>query len=528
MPNRMFRAATRFCLLVSLATAAAAAQEQAHLTIDASKTGAKIDRNLFGQFAENLGRGLYGGIWVGPDSSIPNTRGIRNDVVGALRELKVPDVRWPGGCFADQYHWRKGIGPMDKRPATLNSAWGGVVDTNAFGTDEFMDFIHQIGSNAYVSLNLGSGTPEEAADWLEYMTAAAPTALEKKRAANGHPDPYTVSMLGLGNESWDCGGAMSADYYVSLMKIYSRFVPNLNPAQRGENHMLRIAVGPGTPTTEWTDTVMKAWQHHSWAWDIDGLSVHWYTVPTGWPPSEPSVHFGEDDYAKTIKSTLFMNDFLQKQEAVMDKYDPQKKVALVVDEWGAWLAPLPGTNKDFLEQQNSMRDAILASLNLNIFARHADRVRMANIAQMINVLQAMILTDKDKMVLTPTYYLFKMYVPFQDATFVPVSFDAGTYVHDGVTLPRLDAIAAKDASGKLWLALTNVDPDKPLQVEADIAGMKAANVHGEMLTAPAVDSVNSFDAPRTVMPRPAAVKAEGGKIMLSLNPESVTVISVGP
>ncbi|MBB6145958.1 alpha-N-arabinofuranosidase [Silvibacterium bohemicum] len=523
-----FPAVFRNCLLLLLPIVPAAAQDQAHLSIDAAKSGAKIDRNLFGQFAENLGRGLYGGIWVGPDSSIPNTRGIRNDVVGALRELKVPDVRWPGGCFADQYHWRNGIGPADKRPATVNSAWGDVVDSNAFGTDEFMDFVHQIGSNAYVSLNLGSGTPQEAAEWVEYMTAAEPTALAKERAANGHPAPYKIAMLGLGNESWDCGGAMSPDYYVSLMKIYSRFVPNMNPAQRDKDQMLRIAVGPGTPTTEWTEAVMKAWQHHTWSWDINGLSLHWYTVPTGWPPSAPSINFGVEDYAKTIKSTLFMDEFLRKQEAVMDKYDPEKKVALVVDEWGEWFAPLPGTNKSFLEQQNSMRDAVLAALNLNIFARHADRVRMANIAQMINVLQAMILTDREKMVLTPTYYIYKMYVPFQDATFVPVAFDAGTYVHGDVTLPRLDAIAARDATGKLWLALTNLDPEKPLQIEADINGMKTAAASGETLTAPAVDSINTFDSPRTVVPKPAAVKTRDGKLTVTLDPKSVTVISITP
>jgi alpha-N-arabinofuranosidase len=504
------------------------AEDKAHLSIDVSKPGVKIDRNLFGQFAENLGNGLYGGIWVGKDSPIPNTRGIRNDVVTALKDLKVPNVRWPGGCFADQYHWRKGIGPADKRPATVNSAWGDVVDTNAFGTDEFMDFIHQIGSNAYVSINIGSGTPQEAAEWLEYMTAAQPTALAKERAVNGHPEPYKVGFLGLGNESWDCGGAMTADYYVSLMKIYSRFVPNMNPAQRDKDQMLRIAVGPGTPDTEWTEEVMKAWQHHTWSWDINGVSLHWYTVPTGWPPHEPSVGFGVDEYAKTLKSTLFMDEFLHKQEAVMDKYDPQKKVALVVDEWGAWLAPLPGTNKSFLVQQNSMRDAILATLNLNIFARHADRVRMANIAQMINVLQAMILTNKEKMVLTPTYYVFKMYVPFQDATFIPVTFDAGTYVQGSVSLPRVDAIAARDASGKLWLEVTNLDAEKPLEIEADIAGITATSAKGETLTAPAVDSVNTFDTPKTVAPKPIAAKLQDGKLDLRVEPKSVTVVSLEP
>jgi alpha-N-arabinofuranosidase len=514
--------------VVAILAVPVTAQETVHLSIDASKAGAKIDRNLFGQFAENLGHGLYEGIWVEPDSPIPNTRGIRNDVVTALRALKVPNVRWPGGCFADQYHWRKGIGPADKRPATLNSAWGGVVDTNGFGTDEFMDFMRQIGSQPYVSVNVGSGTPQEASEWLEYMTAAAPTALAKERAANGHPDPYKVGFMGIGNESWSCGGDMTADYYISQLKIYSRFVDNLNPSQKSANQMLKIAVGPGFPETEWTEAVMKAWKSHDWSWNIDGLSLHWYTTPNGWPPSTPSTGFGIEDYGKTLKSTLFMDEFLRKQEAVMDKYDPEKKVALVVDEWGAWHAPLPGTNKDFLVQQNSLRDAILASLNLNIFARHADRVRMANIAQMVNVLQAMILTDKEKIVLTPTYYVYKMYVPFQDAAFVPVDFDPGTVHRGGITLPRVDALAAKDQTGKLWIEITNLDSEKPVAIGAEITGISVRSAKGETLTASAVDSVNTFTAPNTVMPKPVSASVKDGKLMLTIEPKSVTVISLEP
>ncbi len=504
------------------------AADTIHLSVDASKPGAKINRNLFGQFAENLGNGLYGGIWVGPNSSIPNTRGIRNDVVTALRALKVPNVRWPGGCFADQYHWRNGVGPRDKRPATVNTAWGDVIDTNAFGTDEFMDFIQQIGSTPYVSINIGSGTTEEAAEWLEYMTAAAPTALAKERAASGHAAPYKIGFVGLGNESWDCGGAMTPDYYVSLMKVYSRFVQNMNPAQSGKDKMLKIAVGPGTPDTQWTEAVMQAWKKHTWSWDIDGVSLHWYTVPNGWPPSTNSAKFGVDDYVKALKSTLFMDAFLRKQEAVMDKYDPEKKVMLTVDEWGAWHAPLPGTNPAFLFQQNSMRDAVLASLNLNIFARHADRVRMANIAQMINVLQAMILTDKEKMVLTPTYYVFKMYVPFQDATFLPVTFDAGTYTHGGISLPRVDAIAAKAVDGKMLLEITNLDPESPVHIEADLTGVTAKSVRAETLTGAAVDSVNSFASPDVVVSKPVAVTLQNGRISLIAAPRSVTVVSMKP
>jgi alpha-N-arabinofuranosidase len=515
-----------FALIIVMLTAPFAAAQKVDLTVDASKAGAKIDRNIFGQFAEHLGHGVYEGIWVGPGSSIPNTRGIRNDVVGALKAINVPNVRWPGGCFADEYHWRKGIGAQ--RPETLNPNWGGVIEPNTFGTHEFLDFLDQIGAEAYLSVNVGSGTPQEAAEWLEYLTTAQPTALAKERAANGHPAPYKIAYLGIGNESWDCGGNMTPDYYVSQLKIYSRFVRNYNPAQQDKQQMLKIAVGPGGGEprfNEWAEAVMKAWQHRQWSLDFNGLSLHSYTV-VSWDKKFASTGFGEAEYSQFLKATLEMEGLVSKYSDMMDKYDPQKKVALVVDEWGAWYAPLPGSNPGFLVQQNSLRDAILAALNLNIFARHADRVRMANIAQMINVLQAMILTDKEKMVLTPTYYVYKMYVPFQDAMFMPVTFNAGAYTNGNVTLPRVDAIAAKDKAGKLWLELTNVDPNQAVEVEVALAGIAAKSAAGETLTAPRVDSVNSFDAPNAVAPKPISAKVQGGKLALRLEPKSVTVISV--
>jgi alpha-L-arabinofuranosidase len=523
-------AAARRVRAASLALAAVAAPaagaEKIALSIDASKSGARIDRNLFGQFAEHLGHGIYEGIWVGPDSPIPNTRGIRNDVVAALKALKVPNVRWPGGCFADEYHWRNGIG---RRAVTLNPNWGGVIEPNTFGTHEFMDFVEQIGSRAYLSVNVGSGTPREAAEWLEYLTAAQPTTLAQERAANGHPAPYAIEYLGIGNESWDCGGNMTPERYLGELKAYARFVRNFNPAQQQDaNRMLKIAVGPGgdgARWTEWTDTIMKAWQGRSWSWDFDGLSLHHYTV-VKWPPAYKSTGFGEAEYAQILKSTLEMDRLVATHSAIMDKYDPQKKIALAVDEWGAWYAPLPGTNPGFLAQQNSLRDAVLAALNLNIFARHAERVRMANIAQMVNVLQAMILTDKEKVVLTPTYHVFRMYVPFQDATFVPVTFEAGAYTHSDLTLPRVDAIAARDTAGRLWLAVTNVDPNRPVAIDVALTGLTPRSAAGETLTAPAVDSVNTPESPHTVAPKPIQAKVDGGRVALTLAPKSVTVVAI--
>jgi alpha-N-arabinofuranosidase len=505
----------------ALSGAAMAADDSIQLDIDAGKPGAKIDRNLFGQFAEHLGQGIYEGIWVGPDSKIPNTRGIRNDVVAALKAIKVPNVRWPGGCFADEYHWRKGIGPAGQRPATLNPNWGGVIEPNTFGTHEFMDFLQQVGAEAYLSINVGSGAPAEAADWLEYMTTPQPTALAKERAANGHPEPFNVSFLGIGNEAWGCGGSMTPEHYVDELKVFARYARNYND----KHPMKKIAVGPDGGDTGYTEAVMKAWQNKVWSWDIDGLSLHSYTV-VKWPPAFKATGFGEDDYAVILKTTLKMDELIRTHSAVMDKYDPQKKVALVVDEWGAWYASTPGTNPGFLAQQNSQRDAVLAAMNLNIFARHADRVRMANIAQMVNVLQAMIFTDGAKLLLTPTYHVFHMYVPFQDASFVPVKLDAGTYKHGDLELPRLDAIAARDAAGKLWLAVSNVDPVRSASVDINVAGSKVKQAQGETLAAPKVDSVNTFAAPSTVVPKPLNGRVTGGKLTLVLAPASVSVVSL--
>jgi len=495
------------------------------LMVAADHPGSTIDRNIFGQFAEHLGAGIYGGIWVGKDSSIPNVRGIRSDVVTALRALQVPNVRWPGGCFADEYHWRDGVGPPAKRKSTINANWGAAQEPNSFGTDEFMDFIAQIGSEAYVSVNVASGTPREAADWLAYMTAPTSTSAGEERAANGHPEPYRVKFLGIGNESWGCGGAMTPEYYLSQLKIYSRFVRNYNPAQTGEQAMRRIAVGADGGTTDYPEAIMKAWHDKVWSWDIEGLSLHSYTT-AGWPPKHPSTHFDEREYALMLKETLAMDGLISKHSAIMDAYDPQQKILLAVDEWGVWLAPTAGTHPGFLVQQNSLRDALLASLNFNIFARHSDRVRMANIAQMVNVLQAMIMTDRERMVLTPTYHAFRMYVPFQDATYLPVKVDGGTYTEGATSVPRVDSIAALDHQGHIWLAITNLDARESVRIRVTLEGAGARAARGEVLTAQQVDSVNTFEVPQAVSPRPFASLAAGGALTLDVPAKSLVVVQL--
>ncbi|KAB7648561.1 alpha-N-arabinofuranosidase [Polymorphobacter fuscus] len=506
----------------AIPVAARQAPDAVTVTIDAGKPGPVINRDIFGQFAEHLGTGIYGGVWVGPKSPIPNVRGIRKDVVAALRDLRVPNIRWPGGCFADEYHWRKGIGPADKRPSTLNASWGGVIEPNSFGTHEFMDFAEQVGAEVFVSVNMGSGSVEEAADWMEYMTADKPTALARERAANGHPAPWKVKYVGLGNENWGCGGAMSADHYVEEMKRFAHYTRNLNPAQaEGASRMQRIAVGWDGDSADYTEAVMQAWKSKVWSWDIEGVSLHSYTVG-GWPPSMASTGFGDPEYLKLVSETLNMDGKITKQSAIMDRHDPEKKLSIVVDEWGAWLAPTPGSNPGFLQQQNSQRDAVIAALNLNIFIRHADRVRMTNIAQMANVLQAMVLTDGPRMVLTPTYHVYRLYVPFQDATRVPVRFDAGGYAAGGFSVPRIDAVAARDRSGKLWLAVTNLDPRRPATLT--LAGAKSAD--GEVLASTRVDAHNSFDAPATVAPKRLAAIATPAGLQVELPPASIAVLGL--
>ncbi|MEO6361118.1 MAG: alpha-L-arabinofuranosidase C-terminal domain-containing protein [Sphingomicrobium sp.] len=500
---------------MTLAVAPAIAQpSRTSIALDASAKGAKIDRRIFGQFAEHLGTGIYGGLWVGPDSSIPNTRGYRNDVVAALKALKVPLVRWPGGCFADEYNWREGIGPRASRPVKINTHWGGVTEDNAFGTHEFMDFAEMIGAEPYVSGNVGNGTPREMAEWVEYMTAPA-GSLADLRKANGRATPWKLTMMGIGNELWGCGGNMRAEYAADVTRRFSTFIKT--PA--GTN-TLKIASGANSTNYDWTEVMMR-----EAARQIDGVGVHYYTIGADkWPPSKAATGFGRDDWARILDSTLKMEEIVTKHSAIMEKYDPEKRVILAVDEWGSWYAATPGSRPGFLVQQNSIRDALITSLNINIFARHADRVRIANIAQMINVLQAMILTEGDKMVLTPTYHVFKMYIPFQDATFVPVTYDKGEYREGAFTLPRIDAIAARGTDGKMWLSVTNLHASEANETDLTVAGLKVTSVSGETLTAPAVDSVNTFANPALVQPKPAQAQARGGKVRLTLPPRSVTVV----
>jgi alpha-L-arabinofuranosidase len=493
------------------------------ITIDPAQPGPEINRHIFGHFAEHLGFGIYGGIWVGPDSDIPNTRGIRNDVVEALKEIKVPNVRWPGGCFADQYHWRDGIGKSEERRSRVNVHWGGALEPNTFGTHEYFDFLEMIGSEAFVSANVGSGTIQEASDWLEYLTATG-TSLAEERARNGRSEPYNVLFWGIGNETWGCGGPFTPQEYITELKRHATFTNNYNPNVTTQF----VSVGPDSYdefSFGYTEAIMEAWANRTWTWNIQGLAMHNYTRG-GWPPVIPATGFNELQYATVIKEALEMDQFIAQNRAIMDKYDPNTEVSILVSEWGSWLAPTEDTNPGFLIQQNSQRDAVIAALNFNIFTRHAERVHGANLAQMINVLQAVIHTDNEKMVLTPTYHAFRMYVPFQDATRLPISFGKGKYQVGDIDLPRVDAIAARGQDGQIYVAITNIDAKNTASFDLSLDGYSIQSVNGETLYASAIDAINTFENPDNVTPRAIDARIRRNNISVTVQPQSITVLSI--
>ncbi|QGZ38553.1 alpha-N-arabinofuranosidase [Pseudoduganella flava] len=507
----------RTILALSLAVSGCAFA-QVSVTIDAAKPGPVINKAVYGQFAEHLGTGIYEGMWVGPESKIPNTKGWRNDVVGALKELHVPLVRWPGGCFADEYHWRDGIGPRDKRPVKVNTNWGNVTENNAVGTHEFFDLAELLGAEVYINGNLGTGSVQEMSEWIEYMTSPSKSTLAELRRKNGREQPWKVDYFAVGNEMWGCGGNMKPDHYADLYKNVTTFL-----RAPKEYRPQIIASGGHTDDVKWADVLTREVKN-----DMAGVSFHYYTIPTGkWEGKGAATGFPESQWFSTMQNTLRMDKFIRANKAVMDKNDPQKKVGLFVDEWGTWYDVEPGTNAGFLYQQNSLRDAVVAALNFNIFHQHADRVRMTNIAQMVNVLQAMILTDKDKMLLTPTYHAFRMYVPFQDATSLPVAVkNNGKYSVGNASVPQVSASAARGKDGKLYVALVNTDPNKATDVTVNVGGAGAGKLTGQLLTATAMDAHNTFAQPEAVKPTAFNAQASGGKLTVKLPAKSVVVAAV--
>jgi alpha-L-arabinofuranosidase len=488
------------------------------LVIHADQGKDTINRNIYGQFSEHLGRCVYEGMWVGPDSPIPNTRGIRNDVVAALKKIQVPVLRWPGGCFADEYHWKDGIGPREKRPSMINTHWGGVVENNGFGTHEFLDFCEQIGTEPYICGNVGSGSVQEMMEWVEYMTSDAQSPMANLRRQNGREQPWKIKYFGVGNESWGCGGNMTPDYYSDLYRRYNTFVKDYDRS----NRLVRIAGGANAGDTNWTEVMMKNVGRR-----MNGLSLHYYTVPRTWSRKGSATRFDEADWHQTLRKALEIEDLVSRHGAIMDKYDPEKRIGMVVDEWGTWYDVEPGTNPGFLYQQNSLRDALVAGISLNIFNQHCDRVKMANIAQMVNVLQAMILTEKEKMILTPTYHVFEMYTVHQDAQLLPSQLQIAPYASGSNNIPTVNVSASRDKAGKIHVTLCNLNPNQSAEVACELQGANVGKLSGRVLTAPEMNACNTFDKPQVIQPAQfTAIRPTDQGFTTTLPAKSVVVLEI--
>lgn len=506
-----------FQILTLLIISSVSISAQNKLIIEADQDKGTISRHIYGHFSEHLGRCIYGGYWVGEDSSIPNTRGIRNDVVKALRDIRIPNLRWPGGCFADEYHWMDGIGPRENRPKMINTHWGGVVEDNSFGTHEFLDLCEQLECEPYISGNVGSGTVEEMSKWIEYITFDGESPMANLRRQNGRNEPWKVKFWGVGNESWGCGGNMTPDFYSDLYRQYATFCRNY-----GDNRLYKIACGANEADYNWTETLMKNAGRH-----MQGLSLHYYTVPRSWGDKGSATQFDEEEYFTTIQKTLFMQELLNRHSTIMDRYDPQKRVGLIVDEWGTWYNVEPGTNPGFLYQQNTLRDAIVAGINLNMFNTHCDRVKMANIAQTVNVLQAIILTDEEKMVLTPTYWVFYLYKVHQDATLLPVSFTGNKYRQNNREIDAVSVSASKDATGKIHITLVNADPSNEQRIETQLRGVSVRNVSGKVLTSDKINDYNTFEQPSTISVKDfSGATFSGSSLSVVLPSKSVVLLEI--
>ncbi|ADQ18175.1 alpha-L-arabinofuranosidase domain protein [Leadbetterella byssophila DSM 17132] len=502
--------------LCCIAWTSLSAQTKITLNTDLGKT--QINKHIYGHFAEHLGRCIYDGLYVGENNTkVAHTRGIRNDIVQALKDLKVPNLRWPGGCFADAYQWKDGIGPKENRPSMINVWWGGVTEDNSFGTHEFLDLCEQIGAEPYLAGNVGSGTVQDLIDWVNYVNHPGGSPMSELRKKNGREKPWNVKMWGVGNEAWGCGGNMNAEYYSNIYKQYATFMTSWT----NDAKLFRIASGATDDDYAWTETLMKNIPHNM----LSGVALHHYSV-IDWNKKGPSTQFSEAQYFKIMQEAWKMDELIVRHSTIMDKYDPEKKVALIVDEWGGWYEVEPGTNPGFLYQQNTMRDAMIAGMTLNIFNNHADRVRGANLAQMVNVLQAVILTEGEKMILTPTYHVMKMYNVHQDATLLPIQLETQNYKFEGKSIPAVSASASKNESG-INISLTNIDYTKSHEVTISLRGENVSKVSGQILTSGSIQDYNTFEQPEKIKVKEfTGAKLNNGVLKLTIPAHSVIVLNV--
>ena len=461
--------------------------------VDAKKQKGKINKEIYGNFSEHIGKGIYEGIYVGEKSHIPNKAGMRCDVVEALKEIKLPVLRWPGGWFADEYHWMDGIGPKESRKRTVNAQWGRVIEDNSFGTHEFLELCEQIGCEPYISANLGSGTVKEMAEWMEYMTFDGDSTMANLRRQNGREKPWNIKYFGIGNESWSGGGCMSADYYADCYRRYRLYCRSYS-----DRPLYRIACGGGSngASCEWTETLMKRavflMEGREPDFLMEGLSVHYYAQLDKKRYGNHATKFSPEEWYATLKQALYIENVIDVHATIMNKYDPEKKIGMIIDEWGTWFNQEEGTEPLFLYQQNTMRDALVAAVSLNIFNKHCDRVRMANIAQLTNVLQAVVLTEGEKMVLTPTYYTFLLYKCHQDSNLLESYIETCEIGQEEDSIVNLHESASIDAEGNIHITICNLSHKDAFEIDTEIVSVEPECVSAQILTAP-MDAHNTFE-----------------------------------
>lgn len=499
----------------------------AKLIINEEKVQSHIEPEVYGHFSEHLGRCIYEGIFVGEDSEIPNENGMRKDVVEALKELKVPVLRWPGGCFADEYHWKDGIGPKESRKKMINTHWGGVVEDNSFGTHEFMELCRQIGCKTYINGNLGSGTVQEMSEWVEYMTFNGVSPMADLRAKNGHKEPWRVDFFGVGNENWGCGGNMTPEHYANEYRRYQTYVRNYDD----KKPIKKVCCGANVDDYHWTEGVMRTCYDHTpeaFHGFMDFLSLHYYVHPEGWEIKGSATDFNEEGWYKTLNKALHMDELITRHSAIMDQYDPEKKVGLSVDEWGGWYTCEPGTNPGFLYQQNTVRDALIAGITLNIFNKHSDRVRMAALAQMVNVLQAVLLTEGAKMIKTPTYHVMHMYRHHQDADLLASELTGVEEIGvEGWKVPAMTESVSRDADGVITITVNNLSMEESQELEVRLAGKGYQVQEAKIVTDGDARAKNTFEEPETVCERDFAdYKVTDEGLTLTLPKNSVVEIRV--
>lgn len=486
--------------------------------VNANRSKGHINRNIYGHFAEHLGRCIYNGIYVGEASSIPNINGMRTDVVAALKKMGIPVLRWPGGCFADTYHWRDGIGPKESRKKIVNTNWGGVTEDNSFGTHEFLELCRQLECEPYISGNVGSGTVQEFSDWVEYCNMGGQSPMAEERRSNGQEEPWNVKYWGIGNEAWGCGGNMRPEFYADLCRQYSTYLRNYDT----EHPIYKIASGASEGDYNWTKVIMERAGRF-----IDAVSLHYYTLPrTGdWTDKGPATGFPRSEYYSTLRKTFYMEELVENHSRIIKQYQGDRKIGLCVDEWGTWFDVEPGTNPGFLYQQNTMRDALVSAVNLNIFNNHCDTVVMANIAQTVNVLQAVILTEGEKLLLTPTYHVFEMYKSHQDARQLE-SYVETTLTGEGEDqVPNLHISASEGKEGVL-VTIANLSDTDSAELDCALTGIgRAASVEGRVLTGPC-GAYNDFGAEEAVRPSHLAAEITDGGFKAVLPACSVAAFTV--